>query len=68
MVTRRTIFELRKARDRAHILKPGDCAGEYRPDYRTDSPRVNAGRSKSGADFASVDLGNVKLLRWRARR
>ena len=29
VVTRRTIYELRKARDRAHILKHWLCIGEH---------------------------------------
>lgn len=34
VVTRRTIFELRKARERAHILEEyGDCAGQHRSDH-----------------------------------
>ena len=37
VVTRRTIFDLAKARERAHILEGlGRCAGEYRRHHRVD--------------------------------
>ncbi|STU93771.1 DNA gyrase subunit A [Klebsiella pneumoniae subsp. ozaenae] len=55
VVTRRTIFELRKARDRAHILESaGRCAGQHRPDYRTDPSRADPGRSENGAGCPGV--------------
>ena len=48
VVTRRTIFELRKARDRAHILEAlAVGAGEHRPDHRTDPSCADACRSET---------------------
>ncbi len=50
VVTRRTIFELRKARDRAHILEAlASGAGEHRPDHRTDPSCADACRSENCA-------------------
>ncbi|STW80287.1 DNA gyrase subunit A [Klebsiella michiganensis] len=60
VVTRRTIFELRKARDRAaHPRSAGDCPGQHRSDYRTDSPRADPAEAKAALIARSWDLGNV---------
>ncbi len=67
VVTRRTIFELRKARDRAHILEALAVAlANHRPDYRTDPSRADPGRSENGAGCPGVDLGNVAAMLERA--
>ncbi|MCS6057257.1 hypothetical protein LNO36_20705 [Klebsiella variicola subsp. variicola] len=66
-MTRRTIFELRKARGPgAYPRSAGRCAGQHRPDYRTDPSRADPGRSESGAGCPGVDLGNVAAMLERA--
>ncbi len=58
VVTRRTIFELRKARDRAHILEALAIAlANIDPIIELIRRAPTPAEAKSGADFASVGSG-----------
>ncbi|VDY40300.1 DNA gyrase subunit A [Salmonella enterica subsp. enterica serovar Daytona] len=58
VVTRRTIFELRKARDRAHILEALAIAlANIDPIIELIRRAPTPAGSESGADFASVGSG-----------
>ncbi len=67
VVTRRTIFELRKARDRgAYPRSAGRCAGQHRPDYRTDPSRADPAEAKTALVVPGVGSGNVAAMLERA--
>jgi DNA gyrase subunit A len=56
VVTRRTVFELRKARERGHPGRPGRRAVQRRRDHRPHQGRADAAEPR-GADGAPVALG-----------
>ena len=56
MVTRRTVYELRKARERGHVLEGLAVACQCGPDHHPDQGLAHPGRRQARADGTKLAL------------